>query len=73
MNDFKIQSMMKQYIKPVTELSSSRLKTAILAVSGPEGSQIKDDFMSKKNDSFFDTSNEYDENAWAKGFSVWEE
>ncbi len=65
--------MMKQYIKPVTELSSSRLKTAILAVSGPEGSQIKDDFMSKKNDFFFDDAQEFDENAWEKGFSVWEE
>ena len=65
--------MMKQYIKPVTELSSSRLKTAILAVSGPEGSQIKDDFTSKKNDFFFDDAQELDENAWEKGFSVWEE
>lgn len=63
---------MKQYITPITEIMSARPAT-LLDSSVLEGSQIKDDFMSKKNDSFFDTSNEYDENAWAKGFSVWEE
>lgn len=63
---------MKQYIIPITEIMSARPAT-LLDSSVLEGSQIKDDFMSKKNDSFFDTSKEYDENAWAKGFSVWEE
>lgn len=63
---------MKQYITPITEIMSARPAT-LLDSSVLEGSQVKDDFMSKKNDSFFDTSNEYDENAWAKGFSVWEE
>lgn len=63
---------MKQYITPITEIMSARPAT-LLDSSVLEGSQIKDDFMSKKNDSFFDTSKEYDENAWAKGFSVWEE
>lgn len=63
---------MKQYITPITEIMSAR-PAILLDSSVLEGSQIKDDFMSKKNDSFFDTSKEYDENAWAKGFSVWEE
>lgn len=63
---------MKQYIIPITEIMAANPAT-LLDSSILEGSQIKDDFMSKKNDSFFDTSKEYDENAWAKGFSVWEE
>ena len=63
---------MKRYITPITEIISARPAT-LLDSSALEGSQGKNGFMSKKKDSFFDTSKEYDENAWAKDFSDWEE
>lgn len=63
---------MKRYITPITEIVSAR-PANLLDSSVLEGSQGKNGFMSKKNDSFFDTSKEYNENAWAKGFSVCEE
>lgn len=63
---------MKQYIIPITEIMAANPVT-LLDSSVLEGSQIKDDFMSKKNDFFFDDAQKFDENAWEKGFSVWEE
>lgn len=63
---------MKQYITPITEIMAANPVT-LLDSSVLEGSQIKNDFMSKKNDFFFDDAQELDENAWEKGFSVWEE
>lgn len=63
---------MKQYIIPITEIMAANPVT-LLDSSVLEGSQIKDDFMSKKNDFFFDDAQELDEDAWEKGFSVWEE
>lgn len=63
---------MKRYISPITEIISARPAT-LLDSSVLDGSQIRNGFMSKKNDSFFDTSKEYNDNAWAKVFSSCEE
>ena len=63
---------MKRYITPITEIVSVR-PANLLDSSVLEGSQGKSGFMSKKKDSFFDTSKEYNANAWTKGFSDWEE
>lgn len=63
---------MKRYVPPITEIISAR-PANLLESSVLDGSQIKSGFMSKKKDSFFDTSKEYNENAWAKDFSDWEE